>query len=96
VRCLGYRGRFLEIGKFDLASNNKLGMEIFLKEITFHGVLLDGVIGGMSPVLREEMYNFLNKQLKDRAKAINPLVRKTFQTDQLEEAFRYMAAGKHI
>ncbi|XP_026672126.1 fatty acid synthase-like isoform X1 [Ceratina calcarata] len=96
VRCLGYRGRFLEIGKFDLAANNKLGMEIFLKEISFHGVLLDSMIAGISPVLQEEMYNFINKQLKDRAKAIKPIVRKTFQKDQLEEAFRYMAAGKHI
>lgn len=26
VRCLGHGGRFLEIGKFDLAKNNMLSM----------------------------------------------------------------------
>jgi len=31
VRCLAQSGRFLEIGKFDLAANNPLGTMIFLK-----------------------------------------------------------------
>lgn len=43
VRCLGYGGRFLEIGKFDMANNSALGMSCFLKNITFHGILLDSL-----------------------------------------------------
>lgn len=30
VRCLAKSGRFLEIGKFDLANNNPLGERIYL------------------------------------------------------------------
>jgi NADPH:quinone reductase-like Zn-dependent oxidoreductase len=30
VRCLAPRGRFLEIGKYDLANNNPLGMLYFM------------------------------------------------------------------
>ncbi|XP_034192524.2 fatty acid synthase [Osmia lignaria lignaria] len=94
VRCLCYRGRFLEIGKFDLASNNPLGMEIFLKEISFHGIMLDSMINGVIPKLQEELHHFVNTYLY--SKAVKPLIRKCFERHQVEDAFRYMAAGKHI
>ncbi|KAI8432272.1 hypothetical protein MSG28_004706 [Choristoneura fumiferana] len=41
VRCLAYRGRFLEIGKFDISNNTPIGMYFFLKETSFHGIMLD-------------------------------------------------------
>jgi len=44
VRCLAQNGHFLEIGKFDLVSNNPLGMSAFQKGISFHGILLDNMI----------------------------------------------------
>ena len=44
VRCLAQHGRFLEIGKVDLSQNSSLGMAVFLKNVTFHGILLDGVM----------------------------------------------------
>ncbi|OAD57941.1 Fatty acid synthase [Eufriesea mexicana] len=94
IRCLGYRGRFLEIGKFDLSVNNQLGMEVFLKEISFHGIMLDGMINGLHPDVQDEVYHFLLAQLKK--KTVKPLIRKCFEKNQLEEAFRYMAGGKHI
>ena len=34
LRCLAQHGRFLEIGKVDLAQNTALGMSLFLKNIT--------------------------------------------------------------
>lgn len=45
VRCLARHGKFLEIGKYDLLKNSNLGMECFLKDITFHGILLDSTWG---------------------------------------------------
>ncbi|XP_076249111.1 fatty acid synthase-like [Calliopsis andreniformis] len=94
LRCLRYRGRFLEIGKFDLAANNQLGMEIFLKEISFHGVMLDAMIRGVIPQVQEEISNFFNSCIRN--KAFKPIVRKCFEKHEVEAAFRYMAAGKHI
>lgn len=44
VRCLAQSGHFLEIGKFDMSVDNKLGMGLFLKEITFHAVLADSML----------------------------------------------------
>ncbi|XP_054009830.1 fatty acid synthase-like [Hylaeus anthracinus] len=94
VRCLGYRGRFLEIGKFDMSMNNKLGLEVFLKEISFHGIILDAVISGAVPAVQMEIYNFLTSRMK--MVPLKPLVRKCFGKDEVETAFRHMAAGKHI
>ncbi|CAL7939125.1 unnamed protein product [Xylocopa violacea] len=93
IRCLGYRGRFLEIGKFDLAANNEIGLEIFLKEISFHGIMMDSFISNHNE-LQIELHHFLAGHLN--SKVIKPLIRKCFEKNQLEEAFRYMAAGKHI
>lgn len=44
VRCLGQGGHFLEIGKFDMANDTKLGLGVFLKELTFHAVLADTLL----------------------------------------------------
>jgi len=94
VRCLARGGHFLEIGKFDLAANNSLGMMIFLKEVSFHGVLLENLLFSRLEEERTYLHSLLNEGLKNGA--IKPLVRKVFEKDELETAFRYMATGKHI
>lgn len=43
LRCLARHGRFLEIGKYDLSNNTPLGMSLFLRNIAFHGILLDAI-----------------------------------------------------
>ncbi|XP_066594557.1 fatty acid synthase [Prorops nasuta] len=93
VRCLGMKGRFLEIGKFDLAANSPLGMEIFLKEASFFGVMMDNVFGA-PPGQKIVVKNLLQAGLDSGA--VKPLVRTIFPKDEIEAAFRYMAAGKHM
>ncbi|XP_046739717.1 fatty acid synthase-like [Diprion similis] len=93
VRCLATGGRFLEIGKFDLAANNPLGMEQFLKGISFHGILLDNLFDAPSD-LKIKLNAMLTEGMKTGA--VKPLVRTVFPMDQVEAAFRYMAAGKHV
>lgn len=94
VRCLGMSGRFLEIGKFDLTANNPLGMMIFLKEVSFNGIMLDNLLFSSTNEEKLELFNMINEGLKSGA--IKPLVRKVFKKDEVETAFRYMATGKHI
>ncbi|XP_012234475.2 fatty acid synthase [Linepithema humile] len=93
VRCLAMCGRFLEIGKFDALANTSLGMMIFMKEISIHGVLLDNIFNSAT---EEKMQ--LNKLLADGIKSntVKPIGRTVFEKDELEAAFRYMAAGKHM
>ncbi|KAG7203842.1 hypothetical protein KM043_017898 [Ampulex compressa] len=93
LRCLAPLGRFLEIGKFDLMSNNSLGMNIFLKEISFQGVMLDNLMVADSDD-KIPLKNLLTSGL--RSGVVKPLPRKVYKIDEAETAFRYMAAGKHI
>ncbi|XP_006886190.1 PREDICTED: fatty acid synthase [Elephantulus edwardii] len=93
VRCLAQHGRFLEIGKFDLSNNHALGMAVFLKNVTFHGILLDALFEDASADWRE-VAELLRAGIRDGV--VQPLKCTVFQKDQVEDAFRYMAQGKHI
>uniref|UniRef100_UPI00358E27BA fatty acid synthase isoform X2 n=1 Tax=Myxine glutinosa TaxID=7769 RepID=UPI00358E27BA len=93
LRCLARHGRFLEIGKYDLSNNAPLGMAIFLKNVTFHGILLDALFeqGNDEWALVADL---MTKGLESGE--VQPLSCMTFPHDKAEEAFRYMAQGKHI
>ncbi|XP_072763054.1 fatty acid synthase-like [Anoplolepis gracilipes] len=93
VRCLARKGRFLEIGKFDLISNNPLNINLFQKGISFHGILLDNILANP-----HKHKSLLSKMMADGLKngKIKPLRVKVFAKSEIEAAFRYMASGKHI
>uniref|UniRef100_A0A2K5Q2X1 Fatty acid synthase n=2 Tax=Cebus imitator TaxID=2715852 RepID=A0A2K5Q2X1_CEBIM len=93
VRCLAQHGRFLEIGKFDLSNNHPLGMAIFLKNVTFHGILLDALFDDASAAW-QEVSALLQAGIRDGV--VQPLKCTMFPRTQVEDAFRYMAQGKHI
>ncbi|XP_036142705.1 fatty acid synthase-like isoform X1 [Monomorium pharaonis] len=93
VRCLAQNGRFLEIGKFDFISNNPLYISAFQKGISFHGILLDNLFIG-----DHKYKSILRKMITDGLKnsTIKPIQVKVFPKTDIEEAFRYMASGKHM
>ncbi|XP_016987664.1 fatty acid synthase [Drosophila rhopaloa] len=93
IRCLALNGRFLEIGKFDLSNNTPMGMSVFLKNTSFHGILLDSVMEG-----EEEMQLTVAKLVTEGIKsgAVQPLPTTVFAEQEIEKAFRFMASGKHI
>ncbi|KAK2504120.1 hypothetical protein MC885_011188 [Smutsia gigantea] len=93
VRCLAQHGRFLEIGKYDLSNNHLLGMAVFLKNVTFHGVLLDMLFNEASTDWRE-VAALLQGGIQDGV--VRPLQCTVFPKARVEDAFRYMAQGKHI
>ncbi|XP_066519867.1 fatty acid synthase [Hoplias malabaricus] len=93
LRCLARHGRFLEIGKYDLSNNTPLGMALFLKNVAFHGILLDALFEEGNREW-EEVSELLKKGIADGV--VQPLRTTVFKRDQVEDAFRYMAQGKHI
>nr|WLV27769.1 fatty acid synthase [Panonychus citri] len=100
IRCLAQHGRFLEIGKYDLSQNNPIGMAAFLKNIGFHGILLDSLFtGGKTPatslIAQKQMVAQLVKE-GIKTGAVKPLNRTVFGVNEAESAFRFMASGKHI
>uniref|UniRef100_A0A665X8P4 Fatty acid synthase n=1 Tax=Echeneis naucrates TaxID=173247 RepID=A0A665X8P4_ECHNA len=93
IRCLARHGRFLEIGKFDLSNNSPLGMALFLKNVAFHGILLDALFEEGNREW-EEVSQLLKEGIVGGV--VKPLKVTVFERDRVEEAFRYMAQGKHI
>ena len=93
VRCLAVNGKFLEIGVFDAFMNTPMGLRPFLKNIAFHGIELYHVMG-------QELTagNKLGEQMEEGIKsgAVRTLPTHVFERDQVEEAFRFMASGKHM
>ena len=69
------------------------GMAIFLKNISFHGILLDALFeegnaewGTVSDLLGEGI----------KQGAVKPLKTTVFDKEDVEGAFRFMAQGKHV
>ncbi|GJQ70151.1 hypothetical protein Trydic_g19608 [Trypoxylus dichotomus] len=93
IRCLARGGKFLEIGKFDLANNNALNLQLLEKDAEFISLGLQQHIYSKDSTLRA--YRDQMQGLIDCG-AIRPLSRTVFQRDEVEKAFRYIGAGKHI
>ncbi|XP_030757326.1 fatty acid synthase [Sitophilus oryzae] len=93
VRCLAIGGRFLEIGKVDLSNNSPLGMAVFLKNTTFHGILLDALFDSNTPEKKEVM-RLVSEGIASGA--VRPLPNTVYNENQVEQAFRFMASGRHI
>ncbi|NXO90855.1 FAS synthase, partial [Certhia brachydactyla] len=93
LRCLARHGRFLEIGKFDLSNNSHLGMSLFLKNVAFHGILLDSIFDEGNQEW-EVVSELLKKGIRDGV--VKPLKSTVFNKEEVEAAFRFMAQGKHI
>ncbi|CAH1641072.1 unnamed protein product [Spodoptera littoralis] len=93
VRCLAFRGHFLEIGKFDINNNTAIAMYFISKEITFRGITLNHIFN-QDVMIRKRLQELLLSGINDGA--VKPLTYCTFKANEVEHAFRYMAAGKHI
>lgn len=61
-------------------------MEHFLKEISFHGVMLDNLFYA-DPKWKRELNATVENAIRDGA--VKPLVRSIFAAEELEQAFRY-------
>ncbi|XP_063635796.1 fatty acid synthase-like [Cydia splendana] len=95
LRCLGERGRFLEIGKVDLIANSEVGLSLLLKSTSVQGILLDGLF----PLPADDPEKVKVVRLVAEgiaAGVVRPLPTTAYGEGQLEQAFRYMATGKHI
>lgn len=93
LRCLKKGGVFLEIGKFDLASDSPFHMELLKKEASFHGIMLDQLMEGSIKAKQKLKYLIMEGI---RSGAIKPLSRTVFKKNQIKEAFRFMAGGRHF
>ena len=68
-------------------------MSIFLRNISFCGILLDALFEDCSADW-EEVAELVNQGMASGV--VRPLKASVFNKDQVEDAFRFMAQGKHI
>lgn len=69
------------------------GMALFLKNVAFHGILLDALFEADNHEWIE-VYELLKRGIVEGV--VQPLKTTVFERTQVEKAFRYMAQGKHI
>ncbi|KAG0439904.1 hypothetical protein HPB47_016477 [Ixodes persulcatus] len=86
VRCLATHGRFLEIGQFGRSQNNTVGMAVFLKALFGDDPGAAADKRRVAQLVREGI----------ASGAVRPLGAVRFARDYVEEAFRFMASGKHM
>ncbi len=93
IRCLGSGGTFLEIGKFDMSNNTKIGLGDFLKEIAFRSVLVDNLFTTSDDSLIR-VSRLVENDI--RTGIIQPLHTTVFDVNEIEKAFRHLGTGKHV
>lgn len=71
-------------------------MAVFLKNISFHGILLDALFDEKSSCIRSKREVVELVKLGMASGVVRPLNTILFNHDQVEQAFRYMASGRHI
>lgn len=99
VRCLADGGRFLEIGKYDMSVNARLELLQLDHNKTYHGILLDKLfdIDDISIFFERQLECVLGTLKEGLEKGfVKPIKHTLFKRHQIEEAFRFMATGKHI
>ncbi|MDA7920910.1 amino acid adenylation domain-containing protein [Verrucomicrobiales bacterium] len=86
-------GRYMEIGKVDVYGNSKIGLEPLRNNISFFVIDLAQHLQS-KPAYVAKMFSELEVMFYEET--YKPLPNKSFPVTEVVEAFRYMAAGKHI
>jgi NADPH:quinone reductase-like Zn-dependent oxidoreductase len=87
-------GRFLELGKRDLAADKPLGMLPFIRGISFQGIDLGLLAPDKRPDLAARMRADLTRLFREGT--YKPLPIHTYPITEAASAFNYMMQGKHI
>jgi fatty acid synthase len=62
-----------------------IGMKMFLKETSFHGIMLDKVFSS-SPKIKKMLYDLMKEGISSGV--VRPLNRTVFPSTEVEQAFR--------
>ncbi|MGH8092923.1 MAG: SDR family NAD(P)-dependent oxidoreductase [Chthoniobacterales bacterium] len=93
LSCLAEFGRFIEIGKRDIYQNSRIPLRPLRNNASFHVVAMDAVFVGDESLTRE-MLGQITGLIENGA--LRPLPFRAFPANNVDAAFRLMAAGKHI
>ncbi|QDV67061.1 Phthiocerol synthesis polyketide synthase type I PpsC [Rosistilla carotiformis] len=86
-------GRFLEIGKIDVYGNSKIGLQALRNNISYFVIDLAQHLEHR-PAFIASLFAELSERFE--ARDFRPLPHTVFPINEVVDAFRYMAQGKHI
>lgn len=66
---------------------------MFLKNVSFHGILLDSLFDGYNSEW-DDVRGLVTQGITSGV--VKPLSFTSFHKNEIEQAFRFMASGKHI
>ncbi|GAQ45906.1 polyketide synthase [Aspergillus niger] len=93
-KCIAPFGKMVEIGKRDLIGSGKLDMSPFLENRSYCCVDLDQICF-LKPTIAKELLKELVKLLREaHINPIRPI--RTFDSNHILDAFRYMQQGIHL
>ena len=87
-------GRFLELGKRDIAANKPLGMFPFIRGTSFTGIDLALLSSHFNPQMLSTLFGTLGRLFHDGV--YRPLPIRAYSIAEAASAFSYMMQGKHI
>ncbi|CAM1501901.1 Fc.00g038850.m01.CDS01 [Cosmosporella sp. VM-42] len=87
-------GRFIEIGKKDIEENTRLGMAPFIRNVTLASVDLTVIFRQRKELGAQLLSDVMALLRNGNIGQVSPIT--TFSFSKIEEAFRYMQAGKHM
>ncbi|XP_070507532.1 fatty acid synthase-like [Chironomus tepperi] len=91
IKCLAKQGIFLEIGKYDMVNRTKIDMRCFAKDIGFRSMFVENLFNTKVGL---RIYDKMAEDMKSGI--IKPIDYKVFNANEIEDAFRFLTAGKHI
>lgn len=93
-KCIAPYGRFLEIGKRDILSNQRLPMLKFLDNVTFSGVDLAVMSIERPAVCKAALESVFSSIQEGRLHPSQPI--SVYGVGEMEKAFRIMQSGQHM
>lgn len=93
LACLAPYGRFVEIGKRDLLSDQRLGLRPFLRNLAYFSFDLRQTLVDRPLEVRFELEALLDGFA---AGTLRPLPYRVFHPAQTEAAFRHLAGARHV
>ena len=94
LECLAPFGRFVEIGKFDISENTKLGMALFERSTLFAAVDLAAIAADRPLLMQRLLKDVLDLYRQDRLRLVSPL--DTLPISEVQSAMRSLQGGKTI
>lgn len=93
-KCMAVFGRFVELGKRDILENSRLDMAPFEQCVSFLTVGMDILAVHRIQAVQESMQDVFSLFRDGALTPIEPIT--TYPMSQVEQAFRFMATGKHM